>query len=354
MMAHVRFETSRTLDAIETRLSLDPLVAQGVLDLAETVFRVDFDGGRPAQLLRLGLIIDAVSAYLGDEHAAVYTIAPRALLSDNGLTSNERMVIRRWADDGLVEVVNELGDRIPEVAVAIGLPIVTRQPIRSGWSIAPQPAPGGVTVKPGGEAPPAGLGSDRWWRCPEADCASFGAHTVGKSQPPPARRRGAQTCPRHDTALADGGARPRQVAMAVRIAGTIRHRFTLTAGQPVLVGRAPDEPHSVGLAEWLDENGTKWVSRTHLRVELTGDGIAVTDLSTNGTNLLGRSGPMEPVQPRRIGKGATQLLHALDCVSLYDGVELGRSGRMVADGTRPLEHSVMADAPTMSLKVRGQ
>jgi hypothetical protein len=350
MMSHVRFETSRTLDAIETRLSLDPLVAQGVVDLAETVFRADFDGGRPAQLLRLGLIIDAVSAYLGDERAAVYAIAPRALLSDNALTSNERMVIRRWADDGLVEVVNELGDRIREVATVIGLPIVSQRPVRSGWWIAPQPAPGGVTAKPGGEAPADGTPADRWWRCPEPDCASFGAHTIGRSQPPPARRRGAATCPRHDVPLADAGGRPRQVAMVIRIAGEIRQRFTLTAGLPVLVGRAPDE--GIALAGWLDENGTKWVSRTHVKVELTSDGVAVTDLSTNGTNLLARGGPMQPVQPRRIGKGATQLLHALDFVSLYEGVELGRAGRMVADGTRPLGHSVMADAPTMSLKVR--
>jgi hypothetical protein len=42
----------------------------------------------------------------------VYAVTPRSLLSDGDLTSNERMVVRRWADDGKVEVVPQLDDRV--------------------------------------------------------------------------------------------------------------------------------------------------------------------------------------------------------------------------------------------------
>ena len=347
----MRFETSRTLDAIETRLSLDPMVARGVLDLAETVFRADFDGGRPAQLLRLGLVIDAVSTYLGDDRSAIYVVAPRGLLQDTALSSNERIVIRRWADDGLVEVINDLGDRIAEVAAHTGLPVVSRAPARAGWSILPEAIPGGVSVKPAGGPPTPGATAPRWWRCDESDCATFGQPTIGRAQPPPTFRKGQPVCPRHDRSLADAGPRVPQVAMVVRVDGSIRERFTVTAGRPVTVGRAPDEPDGVALGRWLDERGQKWVSRAHVRVDLTGNGVVITDLSTNGTSLLARGGPLEPVKIRKMDKGGTHTLLALDCVSLYGGVELGRAGRMVADGTKPLESSVMADAPTMALKL---
>ena len=40
----------------------------------------------------------ALSAYLAEENVPVYVVSPRGLLSDTDLTSNERMVIRRWAD----------------------------------------------------------------------------------------------------------------------------------------------------------------------------------------------------------------------------------------------------------------
>ena len=36
------------------------------------------------------------------------------------------MVVRRWADDGKLEVVPELDDRVYEVAELLGLPVLTR------------------------------------------------------------------------------------------------------------------------------------------------------------------------------------------------------------------------------------
>src|SRR3954466_5924952 len=122
----VRFEVSKVLDAIEARLTTDPALARAVVDLAEVVRYADLDGGRAASMLRLGLVIDALGRHVAEENVPVYPIAPRGLLSDADLTSNERMVVRRWADDGKVEVVPQLDDRIFEVAEMLGLPVLTR------------------------------------------------------------------------------------------------------------------------------------------------------------------------------------------------------------------------------------
>jgi hypothetical protein len=122
----VRFEVSKVLDAIEARLTTDPALARAVVDLSEIVRYADLDGGRPASMLRLGLVIDALGRHVAEESVPVYAVVPRSLLSDADLTSNERMVVRRWADDGVVEVVPELGDRVLEVAELIGLPVLTR------------------------------------------------------------------------------------------------------------------------------------------------------------------------------------------------------------------------------------
>src|SRR5690606_24711674 len=109
----MRFGVSRVLDAIEARLSLDPALARGVLDLSEVVRLVDLDGdtAKPATLLRVGRVVDAFAQHLAEDGVAVYVVANRALLSDLDLPSPERMVLRRWADDGLVEVLETAGDR---------------------------------------------------------------------------------------------------------------------------------------------------------------------------------------------------------------------------------------------------
>ena len=47
----MRFEVSKVLDAIETRLTTDPALARAVVDLSEVVRYADLDGGRPASLV---------------------------------------------------------------------------------------------------------------------------------------------------------------------------------------------------------------------------------------------------------------------------------------------------------------
>ena len=68
----------------------------------------------------------------------------------------------------------------------------------------------------------------RFWRCPAADCPTFGRQpAAGAGQPPPALPSGAPLCPRHGDRLIDAGPRPPATTMAVRIDGTVRARFPL-------------------------------------------------------------------------------------------------------------------------------
>jgi len=371
----VRFGVSHVLDAIERRVSTDPTAAGGVVDLGEVVRMADLDGGRPAHLLRLGLVIDALARHLCDGAVAVYAVADRALMSDTDLTANERMVIRRWSDDGKVEVIRTGGPaatlRIREVAALTGLPLLTRNPGGyPGLCYAPAPADTGPTLvsqRPGpGPAAPAGVFS-RTWRCPERVCASFGAPGMRepdpfgpppeeeprepKSQPPPQVVNGVPYCPRHGVPLQDFGTRPRAVALAVRVKGVSWHRFVVTEADPVVVGRAPEEEDGVGIGLALDEPGLRWVSRSHARFELRGHTVQVTDLSTNGTSVLLRTGPGEPPRRAPLNRGEAASVGEWDTVELYDGVELGRADRNAGPVPGAPTASVMAEAPTQAMRL---
>ena len=53
-------------------------------------------------------------------------------MSDTDFTSNERMVLRRWSDDGLIEMLPPgapPGARVREVAALTGLPVISRVPL---------------------------------------------------------------------------------------------------------------------------------------------------------------------------------------------------------------------------------
>lgn len=122
----MRFEVSNALDAIERHLTTEVALAQAVVDLGEIAWFDALDNGRSVNLLRVGLALDALSRHLGEDGVVVYPIASRDLLTDADLTSKERMVLGRWATDGVIEVVNTLADRVPEVADITGLPLVAR------------------------------------------------------------------------------------------------------------------------------------------------------------------------------------------------------------------------------------
>ncbi|HEX6968461.1 MAG TPA: FHA domain-containing protein [Micromonosporaceae bacterium] len=376
----MRFEISKVLDAIESRVTVDPALARAVVDLAEVVRYVDLDGGRPASLLRLGMVIDALGRQLEEEGVAVYAVVHRGLLSDADLTSNERMVIRRWADDGLVEVLPDPGDRVLEVADLLGLPVLSRfrfanlrdrypwlrQP---GRLLAPAPAPGGTTlmsadhaggVPTAGDPSPAGVRLlSRIWRCPEPGCALFGGGGGGgafadlarvdrdpSDQPPPTLRTGAPTCPRHDQPLRDVGPRPAAQVLAARVDGKVRRRFAVRSDRPVVVGRAPED--GIMLGQWLSDEARRWVSRDHLRFELRGRDLIVQDISTNGSGIR-PGGSMAESDRLPLARRQTRVLAPGDIVELYPGVQVGHARNWSRGGvSNPA--SVLADAPTMAMR----
>jgi len=380
----VRFEISKVLDAIERRLCVDPAMARAVVDLSEAVRYVDLDGGRPASMLRLGMVIDALGRQLAEEDVPVYVVLPRALLSDGDLTSNERMVARRWADDGLVEVISQLGDRVLEIADLLGLPVLSRSRFdgaedRYPWLadpgrlVAPVVGHGGAALVSrvgGGAQPVSGEPSQtgvrlmsRLWYCPEPGCGSFGGGPSGGNsffadleperdtrpgaQPPPTLRTGAPTCPRHESRLSDGGPRPAAEALAIRVSGVVRQRFVVVDDEPLVVGRAP-ENGGIMLGQWLSAEARKWISRSHVRFELRGTVLTVADVSTNGTGI--RPGGSLDEDERLILKRKKRTLEPGDLVELYPGVHVGRARDWASGGVaNPM--SVLSDAPTMSLRM---
>ena len=379
----MRFEVSKVLDAIEARLSTDPALARAVVDLSEIVRYADLDGGRPASSVRLGLVVDALSRYLAEENVPVYVISPRGLLSDTDLTSNERMVIRRWADDGKVEVVPVLDDRVFEVAELLGLPVLTRtrgEQYRGrrqwidepGRLLAAVAGEGGTPVlvcrvgrgDPARQPERSPMGErllSRVWSCPESNCTSFGTgadadspfadmrtFTSPVAQPPPAIRAGAPTCPRHGAKLKDTGARPAVEVLSVRIDGVVRKRFVVSTESPVVVGRAP-EGGGVMLGQWLTEDARKWISRGHAQFTLLpGGGLVVQDVSTNGTGVR-PGGSTNDDERITLGRGESRQLAPTDVVELYGGVNVGRSKLWATGGVAQTE-SVMGEAPTMALR----
>jgi hypothetical protein len=377
----VRFEVSKVLDAIEARLTTDPALARAVVDLSEIVRYADLDGGRPASMLRLGLVIDALGRHVSEENVPVYALVPRGLLSDADLTSNERMVVRRWADDGVVEVVPQLDDRVLEVAELLGLPVLTRTRAEQfqdrrpwvsepGRLLAAVPGAGGpvLVARVGrGEIPAVGEPSPmgqkllaRLWSCPESNCISFGSGgdpdspfadmrkvTAPVAQPPPSLRSGAPTCPRHGTRLRDAGARPEVEVLSVRIDGVVRKRFVVSADKPVVVGRAP-EGGGVMLGQWLTDDARKWISRGHVLFALNGGELTAQDVSTNGTGIR-PGGSLDDDDRITLNRDETRALAANDMVELYAGVNVGRA-KLWATGGVTQPSSVMAEAPTMAIR----
>ena len=377
----MRFEVSKVLDAIEARLTTDPALARAVVDLSEIGRYADLDGGRPASMLRLGLVIDALGRHVSEENVPVYAVVPRGLLSDADLTSNERMVVRRWADDGVVEVVPQLDDRVLEVAELLGLPVLTRTRAEQfrdrrpwvsepGRLLAAVPGAGGpvLVARVGrGEIPavgePSPIGQQllaRLWSCPESNCISFGSGgdpdspfadmrkvTAPVAQPPPSLRSGAPTCPRHGTRLRDAGARPAVEVLSVRIDGVVRQRFVVSADRPVVVGRAP-EGGGVMLGQWLTDDARKWISRGHVLFALNGGELTAQDVSTNGTGIR-PGGSLDDDDRITLNRDETRTMAANDMVELYAGVNVGRA-KLWATGGVTQPSSVMAEAPTMAIR----
>ena len=137
----------------------------------------------------------------------------------------------------------------------------------------------------------------------------------------------------------------------IRVKGVAWHRLVVTEAAPVTVGRSPEEPGGVGIGLALDERGLRWVSRSHVRLELHGSALQVTDTSTNGTTVLLRTGPVESVRRAPLVRGEGTTLGEWDTVELYEGVELARADRAAGPIAGAPTNSVMADAPTQAIRL---
>jgi pSer/pThr/pTyr-binding forkhead associated (FHA) protein len=363
----VRFDVTQVMDAIERHLTTEAALAQAVVDLGHIAWFDALDGGRPVSLLRAGLLIDALSRHLGDDAVMVYGVASRDLLTDADLTSKERMVLGRWAGDGLIEVVQVMADRVAEVADITGLPVITidgfpgmesRYPWLRGQPervLQLVPADGGARIVGGHPLPatPDGPGAallSRVWRCPRRDCPTFGERR-GVTQAVPRMRSGVPICPRHDEPLVNAGARPPSLTLVLMVDGVARERFVVRAGRPVTIGRSPDDPDGLMIGGLLTGQAAQMISRNHVRLELREDGLLVTDLSTNGTIVRTQGGSYGAgaAEQVHLNGGAPYPLKPWDQVELHTGVTVVRSDRLPSASMGGYG-SVMGDAPTISFR----
>jgi hypothetical protein len=362
----VRFDVTQALDAIELSLTTDVAIVQAVVDLGEVAWFSQLDNGREVNLLRAGQLIDAFSQHIGEATVTLYPVVGRPLLSDQDLTSKERMVLGRWADDGLIEVVPAVNDRVLEVADLAGLPVISCDSLarmegrypwlrhESGRALRLAPHSGGARLRGGtpGPAQRSGAGTallSRVWACPRRECPSFGFRRL-VTQPVPHLRAGVPVCPRHEEPLVNAGPRPPALAVAVLVGGAVCTRFAVRGGRPVVVGRAPDSPDGVAVGGWLPEEAVAMVSRNHVRLEMHGDQLVVTDLSTNGTLVrTGAGSPLAALEQVQLANGQSYPLGRMDVVEMHDGVALIRadSGLTRSGGAAG---SVMGDAPTISMR----
>jgi electron transfer flavoprotein alpha subunit len=101
---------------------------------------------------------------------------------------------------------------------------------------------------------------------------------------------------------------------------------------------------AAGLAARLDA-GLNW---DLVDLELRGGELVAQDVSTNGTGLR-PGGSMNDDDRVSMAREETRVLADADVVELYGGVLVGRS-RMWASGGNADPHSVMAEAPTISMR----
>jgi pSer/pThr/pTyr-binding forkhead associated (FHA) protein len=131
----------------------------------------------------------------------------------------------------------------------------------------------------------------------------------------------------------------------------VRERFVVTGARPVVVGRSPDDRGGVVLGPHLDDQAVRWVSRNHIRLELRGDELRVTDLSTNGTVVLGRTGPHDDPRPVGLSRERSSPVGEWDLIQLHQDIQVGRADRQGAAAAPTHPESVMGDAPTIAMRL---
>ncbi len=161
-------------------------------------------------------------------------------------------------------------------------------------------------------------------------------------------RAGVPICPRHEEPLTNVGAKPPMLTMVVSIDGSVRDRFVVRLGRPVVVGRSPDDPAGIRIGEYLTGDAAAMISRSHVQLELREDALYAIDLSTNGTIVLSRTGPYAPAEMIHLTGAPPYPLKPWDSVELYDRVTISRADRHIGRGGQA--GTVMGDAPTITMR----
>ncbi|MEU0334974.1 hypothetical protein [Streptomyces sp. NPDC006193] len=346
------------------RLTPDASSADFVVDVANVVREPSLGGSRGADLGRFLALLDGLAAFTGDDTTQVYAVCDRSLLTDGRLTREERRTLAGWHRAGLLAVWDVADHRIIEAAEATTAQVVTYDGFldfhrRHPWLygnrdrfVEPFAGPGGAVsvrrrIMPepdewqmsrkeeesallaaglydrrDGAGPRTGLLLRRW-RCPEPDCAAFGPAGHG-TLPRRQGRNGRVVCPEHLSELTDLGPRPRRLQLKLRVDGAVRHRFLVTEGQDLAVGRHPRREPGVPLAPWLPQRSPArvWISRDHVLLRVCGGKLLVSDISVNGTRLRLPDGRTE-----RAPRETFRAVGHRHVVLLHDTVQLVLSGR---------------------------
>jgi pSer/pThr/pTyr-binding forkhead associated (FHA) protein len=131
--------------------------------------------------------------------------------------------------------------------------------------------------------------------------------------------------------------------------GSVRDRFVVRMGRPLVVGRSPDDPDGIRIGEYLSGDAAAMVSRNHVRLELHEDALYAIDLSTNGTVVRNRSNGYPTGDEFHLTGAPPYPLKPWDGVELHDGVYLARADKHQSRSYGG-PGSVMGDAPTITMR----
>ena len=270
----MRFDVTHVLDAIERHLTTEAALAQAVVDLGQVAWFDALDGGRPVNLLRTGLLVDALARHLGEDAVMIYPVAgpgpAHRRRPDLQGADGARPLGRRRAHRG------RAGRRRPGGRGGRPHRLAGGDPRRLSRALEPrypwlrgQPdrvlrlVPGRRRRRAfvGGQPGPRQAGRSRGrllgrvWRCPRRDCPTFGERRGGP-RPCRACAPACRSCPRHDEPLVNAGPRAaRGRPWPLIVDGVVRDPVRGAAGRPVTVGRSPDDP------DGLSDRRRTWPAR---------------------------------------------------------------------------------------------
>jgi hypothetical protein len=160
----------------------------------------------------------------------------------------------------------------------------------------------------------------RWdWRCPGGTCPLGGLPQLDAL---PRAEAGVAVCPLCDAALLRLGLVGDGIEIRLLVAGDVLERVTLAAGASVEIGRRIGAG-VVPVGHLLDDEASRSVARSHLRIENRSGRLGVRDLgSRTGTRIVRVDGASTALRP-----GSPLLLRPEDRVSVAGVLELELAGR---------------------------